>query len=131
YWNTKTQNLIAAGRVDQKSFGKTWTEFEGSAVSPEGKAYVAHNLMKLGAKPELWDSNLLRNGKNFVAYAKADPKTLNAAERSIWLNTNDPVVSSLDPIILADLRTKKAEWQPVLIGKQSPLDPCNTNSYFR
>jgi hypothetical protein len=124
-WNAVAADFVnykVTGPADQKAFEKSWDQFLTSGVSAEGKAYVAHDVKdKLSGKPELWN-----NVKPFTMYADADPTKLNEAERAIWLNTDDPVVISLDPIILQDIRKGKAKVLPTVAWKQlSPENPCS------
>jgi len=126
YWIGKTHDFIAVlndtGQADQERFKKTWQEFQTSAVSAEGKAYVARDLKnQLRDKPGLW-----ADVKPFTAYADADPGKLEQAERAIWLNNNDPIVFSVDPVILVDMRTGKEVVARIRGDKQpSPADPCS------
>jgi len=123
YWQAKAQFLVG-GQSDQKSFQKSWEDFEASGVSSEGKTYVARDLKKLGANPDVWDSNMKGHATHLMAYASADPSILSQAERAIWLNKSDPVIGKLDPIIVADIQASKAKWQPVY-SKRSSSDPCS------
>ena len=123
YWNSKKNDVLtafyAAGRSDQVAFGKTWETFEMSPISAEGKAYVAHELT-VDLKPELWG-----NMESFKAYADADPAKLDKAEHSIWLNTGDPVIYSLNPMIVKDMRVGWSKIQPVSSSQERPSSrPC-------
>jgi hypothetical protein len=124
YWNAKAGMVYAdlnTGPTDRKHFEKTWQEFQESTASAEGKAYVARDLKnRLQAKPDLWEHDSL-----FRAYADADPKKLDEAERSIWSTTNEPVVSGLDRKLVEDIWASKAKVQPLLGDNRHPSsDPC-------
>jgi Carboxypeptidase regulatory-like domain len=123
YWNRKAEILFSSPDASSEAvFATTWGSFQTSAVSAEGKGYVAQAVQqKFKDSPRLWT-----NLKDFSSYAAADPSTLNVVEQSIWSNkSTDPKIFEVNRGIIEDIRARKARLSPNLSNRQpSPADPC-------
>jgi hypothetical protein len=128
YWKKKAdQDFVFSANETASDFDKQWIEFENSMVSASGKAWVARSVEdRLTHQPQVWQSNHV-----FLAYASANPETLESAEEAIRANKTDSSTAAVDPKIIQNMRVTRENYKRVFKSTTGSLtwsteyDACN------